>query len=174
MANRREQPADAPSPPSKTSHFGRIVLDILLGIAVVYMVGLNLAAALDSANARNDLQLLESEAHALYEAFAAYNERNHGYPSTHSESAFDIESLDPLNSRGYYRGPLTSHVRNRRVDAYDSPDDLGVNREFWVEMTLRSDPSIRILVARSDDAPMAGGAWRDGVFVFRDSEIEAP
>jgi hypothetical protein len=83
-----------------------------------------------------------------------------------------VESLDPLRKRGYYRGSLTSHVLNHRVDAYDSPDDLGPNREFWIEMSLRSDPSVRVLVACSDDAPSSGGSWRDGVYVLRDGVLE--
>ena len=79
-----------------------------------------------------------------------------------------------MSNRGYYRGPLRTYLVNGKVDAYDSPDDRGLNREFWVEMTLRADPSIRVLVARSDDAPLGGGAWREGVFVIRNGETESP
>ena len=36
-----------------------------------------------------------------------------------------------------------------------------------LEMTLDRDPEIRLLVARSDDAPASGGSWVDGVFLVR-------
>ena len=40
-------------------------------------------------------------------------------------------------------------------------------------MSLARDPAVRVLVARSDDAPMCGGEWCDGVFVFRNGNLEA-
>lgn len=161
-----------PDGPSKARRVGRAVLDGFLALTLCYMLVLIASAAVDAANARTELRVLTNEAKALYEAFGRYNKRNHGYPSTYTGSRFDVATLDPLRKRGYYRGSLTSHLLNHRVDAYDSPDDRGPNREFWVEMSLRSDPSVRILVARSDDAPMGGGTWREGVFVLRDGVLE--
>lgn len=150
----------------------RAVVDALLAGAACYLLYLFVAAGVDTANGRSELRLLLTEAETLYDALEKYGERNHGYPDAYSEARFDPETLDPLRKRGYYRGHLVSHTYKHRVDAYDSPDDRGPNREFWVEMTLRTDPTIRVLVARSDDAPIAGGTWRDGVFVYRDGELD--
>ena len=61
---------------------------------------------------------------------------------------------------------------NGRIDVYQSPDDQGLNQEFWLEMTLERDPSIRLLVTHSDDAPLSGGVWLDGVFVYRNGKLE--
>jgi hypothetical protein len=163
-----------PNESSAAARVARAAFDIVLASALVYMLYLIGFAAVDAANSRTELRVLTNEAEALYDAFSRYNKRNHGYPTTYSGSRFDLRTLDPLQKRGYYRGSLTSHLANRSVDAYDSPDDLGPNREFWLEMTLKTDPSVRVLVARSDDAPLAGGTWRDGVFVFRDGELEEP
>jgi hypothetical protein len=161
-----------PDGPSRARRVGRAVVDGFLAIALCYMMFLITTAAVDAANERTELRLLTDEAETLYQAFGRYNERNHGYPSTYTGSRFDVATLDPLRKRGYYRGSLTSHLLNHRVDAYDSPDDLGPNREFWLEMSLRSDPSVRVLVARSDDAPLGGGTWREGVFIFQDGVLE--
>jgi hypothetical protein len=158
--------------PSRTARVGRAVLDGFLAVALCYMVVLIGSAAVDAAGSRTELRVLTDEAEILYGAFTRYAERNHGFPPTYSGSRFDVETLDPLRKRGYYQGSLTSHLLNRRADAYDSPDDLGPNREFWLELTLRSDPTARILIARSDDAPLGGGTWREGVFVFRDGVLE--
>jgi len=149
-------------------------LDAVLALALAYMLFLIASAAVERANTRTQLRLLKSEARRFYEALDLFNERNHGFPATHTGSAFDERTLDPLRKRGYYRGTLTSHVLDGAVDAYESPDDQGPNREFWVEMSLRSDPRVRVLVARSDDAPLGGGVWRDGVYVFRDGVLEGP
>ena len=136
---------------------------------MIWLIG---SSAVDAANRRSQLRLLVAEAQTLYDALHTYSERNHGFPATYSESRFDPETFDPLRKRGYYKGSITSHLHGGRADAYDSPDDLGPNREFWVEMTLEIDPAVRVLVARSDDAPLGGGSWRDGVFVYRDGELE--
>jgi len=169
MSSRRKH---TPDRPAGIVRVARALFDGLLAVALCYVVYLIGAAAVDAAGSRTQLRVLTNEAETLYEAFSRYNQRNHGYPSTHSGSRFDVGTLDPLRKRGYYRGSLTAHLLDRRADAYDSPDDLGPNREFWLEMTLRTDPSVRVLVARSDDAPLGGGNWLEGVFIYRDGVLE--
>ena len=58
-----------------------------------------------------------------------------------------------------------------KADGYDSPDDVGVNQEYWLEMTLAVDTSIRFLVADSDNAPLAGGDYYHGIFLFLDGQL---
>jgi hypothetical protein len=112
------------------------------------------------------------EAHALYLAFERFYERHHRYPDAYSGTRLEPNTLEPLRSRGYYTGPLIGYLDGHRIDAYDSPGVPGKDREFWIEMTLQHDPSIRILVSRSDDAPMSGGDWFDGAFMLRNGTIE--
>jgi hypothetical protein len=81
-------------------------------------------------------------------------------------------STPSRSSRGYYHGAIDAFLLNGRVDGYDAPDDQGPDHEFWMEMTLASDPSVRILIARSDNAPSSRGTWIDGVFVWRDGKLE--
>jgi hypothetical protein len=165
-------PGTPTTDPSRTARVVRGGFDALLAGALVWMLVLVISTAVGHANRRTELRLLVNEANALHDAFMRYSQRNHGFPTTYSASRFDVETFDPLVKRGYYRGALAGLIREGRADAYDSPDDRGPNREFWVELTLKSDPTIRVLVARSDDAPIGGGAWRDGVFVFRNGELD--
>jgi hypothetical protein len=39
-------------------------------------------------------------------------------------------------------------------------------------MTLKADPSARVLVADSDDAPLSGGEYVDGIFLYKDGELK--
>lgn len=173
----KEQLQVAISEPSmeEKSRAGRIwsaAIDFLLTVAVVCMLSLIAAPIFHSSQVKADLRLVTTEARALYESFDAYYEQHESFPNSFAQPSFEIDTLDPLRKRAYYRGHLTRFLVNRRLDAYDSPDDRGLNREFWVEMTLKNDPSIRFLVARSDDAPMGGGVWRDGVFICRGGTLE--
>jgi hypothetical protein len=151
----------------------RLAIDLLLGVSIFIVASLLARAAMDRAQLRSEVNYAVSEARALYEGLQRYHERNGAYPATYAGPRFDPATLDPLRKKGYYKGGLLSVLLDRRVDAYDSPDDQGLNHEFWVEMTLARDPSIRFLVAHSDDAPLGDGQWVDGVFVVRDGELEA-
>ena len=79
---------------------------------------------------------------------------------------FELDTLEPLISLGYYKGSITPKLSNNRADAYDSPDDQGSNQEFWLEMTLKAEPSVRFLVVDSDNAPLSGGTYLDGIYVY--------
>jgi len=147
-------------------------LNLLLTTALIAVVCLSLVEATRSANLEADLRIARTEAEALQQALQAYHERHGSYPNSHASPRIDEGTLDPLRRRGYYTGHINSVLLNGRVDAYQSPDDQGLNQEFWVEMTLKRDPSIRLLVARSDDAPLSGGVWLDGVFIYRDGRLE--
>jgi type II secretory pathway pseudopilin PulG len=157
---------------SRTNRIGYALFDAMLFIAIICVLSLIIAPAIHSSQVKADLRLVELEAHALYDAFESYYERHRAYPNAYAHPGLETDTLDPLNRRGYYKGHLTRFLSSQRIDAYDSPDDQGNNREFWVEMTLKSDPSIRFLVARSDDAPLGGGVWRDGVFIYRSGDLE--
>ncbi len=143
---------------------------VVLGAILVMGVHLGVAT-FGRAEVRGDLRAVAIEARELFDAFELYRERNGGYPHTYLEPAFSTATLEPFRRRGYYDGGILAQLRRGEADAYGSPDDRGIDQEFWLEMTLDSDPTIRILIARSDDAPMSGGRWCEGVFVFRDGDL---
>ena len=66
---------------------------------------------------------------------------------------------------------VVGELLNGQADAYDSPDDNGLNQEFWLELTLRYDPSVRFLIADSDNSPLGGGDYYDGIYLFRDGVL---
>lgn len=156
----------------RANRIGSALFEALLLIAIICVLSLIVAPAIRSSQVKADLRVMEIEANTLYEAFEAYYEQHRAYPNAYAHPGLEPDTLDPLSMRGYYKGHIIKLLLNRRIDAYDSPDDQGNNREFWVEMTLASDPSIRFLVARSDDAPLGGGRWRDGVFIHRGGVLE--
>jgi len=156
----------------KSRRLALIGLDLFLFAGIVFVSYLIVASSARTANLRAEIQLVEQEASRLYEAFERYYERNKAYPNSHLEPRFGIYTLDPLSKRGYYRGHLLSRLLDSRVDGYDSPDDSGLNQEFWLEFSLASDPRVRFLIAKSDDAPLGAGAWCEGVFIYRGGDLE--
>jgi len=149
-------------------------IDLILVVALIVVWRSILTAGMDVSSRKAEIRAVAREATVLYEAFERYNERNGGYPNSHEPPAFEVDSFDPLRRRGYYEGPLTVFLVDGRLDAYASPDDRGVNQEFWLEMSLKDYPEIRFLVAKSDDAPLGGGEWREGVYVLTDGKLRRP
>jgi hypothetical protein len=150
----------------------RRLANLLLGAGILATSWLALSGAVRVANVRADIRIVGHESKTLYRAFEAFYHRNLAYPGDYSGTRFEIETLDPLRRRGYYRGHITFKLLGGRVDAYGSPDDRGPNQEFWLEVTLRSAPSIRFVIAKSDDAPLGAGQWLEGVYVYRGGELE--
>jgi hypothetical protein len=157
---------------STVARLGRILLDLAIVMGIAYLGYQMAGSAKAASDARASLRIAEREARSLYDAFDRYFEDYRAFPGTHTEPRLELDTLEPLTRRGYYRGALLGQLLRQRADAYESPDDRGLNREFWLEMTLQADPSIRFLVARSDDAPLGGGKWLDGAFILRDGRLE--
>jgi type II secretory pathway pseudopilin PulG len=148
-------------------------IDLILVLALIAMAVPIVVSAVDKSNVRAEREIVEREALKLYQAFLSFYQRNGEYPKAFGVDGFEPTTLNPLIRRGYYDGSLLTRLLEARVDAYDSPDDRGRNQEFWLEMTLAEDPAVRLVVARSDNAPLGGGQWLDGVYVRRVRRLEA-
>jgi hypothetical protein len=161
------------SAPEGTTPGVRTWLDVVLAGFLVALCSQFVLPAIQAARRREALEPVAQEAHALYSAFLKYRERNGSFPDVHSDPPFDPGTFEPLRRRGYYSGKLANYVLGGHIDAFDAPDDRGVNHEFWIEMTLASDPDDRLLIAMSDDAPLGRGTWVDGVFLVHGGRLEA-
>lgn len=150
----------------------RKALDIILLLALIGATVPLVISAAGVSEVRADRIAIEKEALRLHEAFRSFHERNGEYPNAYASAGFDRKTLDPLRRRGYYDGTVIRRLRDQKIDAYDSPDDRGLNQEYWLEMTLEIDPAVRIVVARSDNAPLGGGAWLDGAYILREGRLE--
>jgi hypothetical protein len=81
---------------------------------------------------------------------------------------FDVSTMEPLVSLGYYDGRLIPRVQNGALDGYDSPSN---GEEYWLEFTLQNAPNVRFMVGDSDNAPLAGGSFHDGIVLYRDGVL---
>ncbi len=146
-------------------------VDLLLLAGCAWALVAAAQAGLARSNVDADITVVSNEAKQLYAAFVRFHKNNERFPTGHGDSAAERDALDPLKRRGYYRGSVTTRLVDGAPDAYVSSGSGG-RSEFWLEMSLDSDPAVRFLVARSDDAQLGGGKWRDGAFVYRAGELE--
>ena len=133
------------------------------------IIGVLLAIAIPevhNAHIRSMAGAVIADAKTIYTAFKQYQVDNSAYYGT-----LNLSTLEPLRSNNQYGGTVTRLLANAQADAFDSPDDQGLDQEFWLEMTLALDTTVRVLVADSDDAPLSGGVWLDGVFKFENGVL---
>jgi prepilin-type N-terminal cleavage/methylation domain-containing protein len=150
---------------------GFTLLEILIVLATLCVLAAITAPLMKSAMLRAQIGAMAAEAKSIHWAFKRHFVDVNKYPNASTSPAFQVNSFEPLVSMGYYDGRVLGKLIGDQADAYDSPDDQGENQEFWVEMTLKYDPSIRFLVADSDDAPLSGGEYYDGIYMFHNGVL---
>jgi hypothetical protein len=145
---------------------GRAIDTAIVAGIVVFALA-TASTLVDRSRLRSERERVLRDARELYEAMQLYRERHGCYPPAHGEDGFDPTSLEPLRRRGYYTGRLLERADRGRLDGYEGQG----GDEYWLELTVASQPSTRILIARSDDAPLGGGAWLEGVYLYEDQQL---
>jgi prepilin-type N-terminal cleavage/methylation domain-containing protein len=139
---------------------GYSLIELLIVMATVAVLMAIALPLFQDALLRANTSSLSTDARALYVAVKQYYVDNNSFPST---AGFDTTNFEPLVGLGYYSGRVQTRLVGTQADGY-----LGTSGEFWLEMTLGVDPSVRFLVSDSNNAPLSGGAYLDGVFLYVD------
>lgn len=146
---------------------GFTIVEILVVMTILAIIMSIALPELHQARVRATVGAMAGDARSVYLAFKQYYIDYGRYPNASSDPAFNLTTFEPLRSAQYYNGNINRLLLSNLPDAYDSPDDQGPNQEFWLEMTLSLDPSVRMVVANSNDAPLSGGQWLDGIYLYR-------
>lgn len=150
---------------------GFSLVELLITVAIIAILMAITIPLMKEALLRAHISAVATDAKAIYVAFKRHHIDKSMYPNASELPAFDVDTFEPLVSLQYYDGRVLPKLLGHKADGYDSPDDMGPNQEFWLEMTLAYDPTVRFLVSDSDDAPLAGGGYFDGIFLFRDGTL---
>ena len=146
---------------------GFTIVEVLIVLAILTIVAAIAIPELHKAHVRASTGAMAGDARIVYLAFKQYYIDNGQYPNSSASPAFNLSTFEPLRAAKYYRGNINRLLLGSQPDAYDSPNDLGPNQEFWLEMTLSLDSTVRMVVANSNDSPLSGGTWLDGIYLYR-------
>lgn len=153
---------------STRSELGFTLVELMMVTVIIALLAALAIPKFQEVLIRAHVNSVVADGRILYAGFHEFYGQNLMFPNATSQPAFNLQTFEPLLSLGGYQGNMGDRLRNGQADAYDSPDDQGSNQEFWVVLTLRIDPTYQVVVASSDDAPLANGAWLDGVYTFKD------
>ncbi|MEJ2217905.1 MAG: prepilin-type N-terminal cleavage/methylation domain-containing protein [Gemmatimonadota bacterium] len=146
---------------------GFTLIELMVVIVIIGILAALAQVAYSRLRLRAEVGAVAAECRMLYTTFKVYEAQNGRYPNATSSPSFQLDTFSPLE----YTGHLQSHLVGNKADSYDSPDDEGSNNEFWLLMTLASDPSIRFVVASSNNVPVASGRWLEGVYEVKDGQV---
>lgn len=145
---------------------GFTLLELLMVTGIIGVLSAIAIPLLQQAIVSAEMKAVVSEGRTIHTAFKNYYLDHGQYPSTTGASAFELDTFEPLRRNRYYLGNVGARLLDEQADAYGSPDDQGENQEFWVELTLNKDQSVRFLICDSDNAPLSGGTYYDGVYAY--------
>ena len=152
---------------------GFSLVELLVVVATIAVLIAITVPMMQLAMLRAHIGAMATDSKAIFQAFKQHYIDNNMYPNAVSNPKFELATFEPLVSMRYYDGRVVSKLVDGQADAYDSPDDKGKNQEFWVEMTLKYNTEVRFLVADSDNAPLSGGEYMDGIYMYRNGVLTA-
>ena len=152
---------------------GFSLIELLVVVAIIAVLMGIMVPLMQSAMLRAHVGAMASDCRVVHTAFKQHYLDFNMYPNSSNPPAFALDTFEPLVGQGYYDGRIAGHLEGLAADAYDSPDDEGINQEFWLEMTMDFDPTVRFLVADSNDAPLSGGTDMDGVYLYKNGVLRS-
>ena len=152
---------------------GFSLLELLVVVAIIGVLMAITIPIMQSAMLRAHVGTMASGSRIVFNAFQRYFIDFNMYPNSVDAPAFELDTFEPLITENYYDGQLLTRLDSGQADAFDSPDDEGINQEFWLEMTLDYDHSVRFLVADSDNAPLSGGDHMAGVYMYKNGVLHS-
>ena len=146
------------------------MLELMIVVAIIGLMSATAVPVFEDALARSQRTALRADCGTLYRAFMTYQFDYDKFPS---EADFDLETLDPLHSEGYFAGApaFLSKLQGGQVLIYLTPDVDGPDSQLIVVTRSAADPDDIFVIVYTDIIEATGG-WIDGVYIIDDGDLE--
>ncbi len=149
---------------------GFTLIELLIVVAIVGLISATAIPVFDGALRKSRRAALRADSGTLYRALMTYEFDYNKFPS---EAEFDLATLDPLHSGGYFAAAasFTNKLQGSRVLIYLAPDIDGQDTQFLIVTRAAFDPREIFVVAYTDIIAATEG-WIDGVYLIDDGDLE--
>jgi len=149
---------------------GFTLIELMIVVAIVGLISATAIPIFEDALRKSHRAALRADCGTFYRALMTYRFDNNKFPS---EADFDLETLDPLHSEGYFSGAqaFANKLQNGQVLIYLAPDVDGPDTQFIVVTRAAFDPRDIFVVVYTDFIAATDG-WVDGVFLLDDGDLE--
>ena len=151
---------------------GFTLLELLIVVAIVGLISATAIPIFDNALGKSHRAALRADSGTLYRALMTYQFDYDKFPS---EAEFDLATLDPLYSGGYFAGAeaYTNKLLDGEILIYLAPDIDGEDTQFLVVTRSAFDLRDIFVVGYTDIIEVSEG-WIDGVYLLDDCDLEEP
>ena len=149
---------------------GFTLIELMIVVVIVGLLSASAIPIFENAMAKSQRTALRADCGTLYRAFMTYQFDYDKFPS---EAEFDLETLDPLHSEGYFAGAraFTGKLQGGEVLIYLAPDVGGPDSQLIVVTRSASDPNDIFVIVYTDIIEATEG-WVYGVYVIDDGDLE--
>jgi prepilin-type N-terminal cleavage/methylation domain-containing protein len=131
---------------------GFTLIETLICVAIIGLLAATAIPIYQGAMAKAHRAALAADMHELYSAFMRYHVDSGRFPDDVGGTAFNLDTIAPLSSSGYFRGTdaLKGKMMNNRMWFYWAPDWEGPNSDFIAIARSTIDPSVYVYAMHYD------------------------
>jgi prepilin-type N-terminal cleavage/methylation domain-containing protein len=149
---------------------GFTLIELMIVVMIISLASAMAIPVYEDAIRNSHRSALQADCYQLYQSFMTYQFDYDKFPS---EKEFDVETLAPLSTQGYFNASrtFTSKLRNRQLLVYLAPDVDGTDTQFVTVAQADIDPTVIFAVVYTNIVSETDG-WVDGVYLITPEDLE--
>jgi len=149
---------------------GFTLIELMIVVVIISLASAMAIPVYENALENTHRSALQADSYQLYNSLMTYQFDYDKFPS---ESEFNVKTLAPLSTDGYFNAArtFTGKLRNKQVLIYLAPDVDGEDTQFIALAQSDIDPGMIFAVVYTNIIEETGG-WVDGVHVITPEDLE--
>jgi len=149
---------------------GFTLIELMIVVAIISLATAMAIPVYENALENTHRSALQADSYQLYNSLMTYQFDYDKFPG---ESEFDLRTLAPLSTDGYFNAArtFTGKLRDKQVLVYLAPDIDGEDTQFIALAQSDIDPTMIFAVVYTNIVEETGG-WVDGVYIITPEDLE--
>ncbi len=161
--------------PHQARSKGITLIELLVAVAIMAILTVESFPAISRSRQASAIERLATDGEQIFQSLARY-QSDHGrlpYPGVGDGEGLNLRTLAPLTTAGYLVSPdaILARLSDHRVLAYDTPGLPG-REGFWLILVDAKRPELQVLVASTDQFPLAPDTFIEGIYLIRGTTLE--